>query len=234
MVHHHPLGHLQRIQQSCQSRSKYKIELSNSEGQQQNDHNKNPIPPIGIIKTCSKCRNKFYATHESVHEGISYSCPQCVDKRPPSPALSTTSHGSVRSNISQSRRIQLQLQRLEEERTLNAQRLEVERTLNTQRLEKERTLNSEYLNKKYQLLEEAEELAEVLSEKSHSEHNYQSIATNQVDSLEHHAEVSPQVVANSKNINATNHLTSLPETTICIDMATSITSIILQAITITQ
>ncbi|XP_075157968.1 uncharacterized protein LOC142231235 [Haematobia irritans] len=76
-----------------------------------------------------------------------------------STANSIASNGSVRSQQSHLRNIQLQLQRLEEERALN---------------EEQARLQREYLNKKYQLLEEADDISSASSNRSQSVRNWLS------------------------------------------------------------
>ena len=105
------------------------------------------------MTTCIDCHKKCHLSCANVTNDITYKCPQCEANRPNSPAPSSVSRCSARSCLSPSRKFQLQLQRLEEERALNLE------------------FNREYLNKKYQLLEEAE-VIDVSSNKSQSVHNW--------------------------------------------------------------
>lgn len=123
-----------------------------SEGQQQNDHNCSLChnPPDKNMITCTECHKEFHKICVKATDGNTYKCQQCSSIRTNSPPRSITSRRSTSSHLSQSRDIQLKLQRLEEERVMNRQ----------------------YLDKKYQLLEEAEARSEQSSTKSQSVRNW--------------------------------------------------------------
>lgn len=122
-----------------------------AEGQQQNDNSCSAygMPSDDKMATCSKCNKHFHISCVNIRDNTPFLCPQCLT----SPANSIISHRSVRSQQSQSHNVQLQLQRLEEERALN---------------KKQTRLHREYLNKKYQLLQEADDISNASSNKSQS------------------------------------------------------------------
>lgn len=110
---------------------------------------------------CYKCNNTFHQKCVGVPNEKNYKCRQC-QSRPSHSSKSATSHGSVRSRYSHSTRIELQLQKLEEERKLNQKRLE-----------EEIALNRRYLQQKYQLLEEQADIGcDETSQRSQSVRNW--------------------------------------------------------------
>lgn len=131
------------------------MSLQYVEGQPQNEKQDHscplcPNPPDDKMITCVDCHKIFHKKCVQVSDDITYKCSQCLTTRPTSPTQSISSHCSSISQDSLSRKIKLQLKRLEEERELN----------------------QKYLNKKYQLLEEAEALSESSSVKSQVVNNW--------------------------------------------------------------
>ncbi|XP_017487332.1 PREDICTED: uncharacterized protein LOC108375696, partial [Rhagoletis zephyria] len=169
--------------------------MESEKGQQQNDrdcsmcHN----PPDDKMASCMKCHKLFHRSCANVADNIAYKCPQCSDNRPASPAPSATSRCSNRSRTSQSRSVQLQLKKLQEQRELDSAR------------------DREFLNKKYQLLEEAEDLC------SNSSQNSQSVRDWLADTQQ---DISRQHATNNVENQAYVETSYLPNQTTCVDLPT--------------
>lgn len=173
------------------------MELSNSEGQQHNDHNisLSQKSPDENEKYCIECNKKFNCKNST--SDITQKCPQCSVIRPNSPASTATTRSSAHSNKSHSRKIQLQLKRLEEERIFN----------------------TEYLNKKYQLLEEAEDISDTSSNKSRTVQNW----LNKVPDQDETSEILPEdrhlSAANNQCTNTNQQASSLPHEIVYCDIS---------------
>lgn len=96
------------------------MDKQNLQGQQRTDQNCSlcPNPSDNDMITCIKCNNLFHKGCINIADNIPYRCKQCTTIRTTSPARSSSSHRSNDSNQSQSRRIKLQLKRLEEQHRL--------------------------------------------------------------------------------------------------------------------
>ena len=162
------------------------MSLPNAEGQQEHEQHNNVCsqcqnPPDKNMTSCTDCHKIFHKSCVNVtDDDITFKCLQCSAIRPNSPAPSATS-----SRLSQSRKIELQLQRLEEERKLN----------------------NEYLDKKYKLLEEAEALNDISSNDSQSVHDWMA-------SSEPNPVSNKQPPATTTSNPTTLHTTRLPEQTL--------------------
>ncbi|XP_059217620.1 uncharacterized protein LOC131994760 [Stomoxys calcitrans] len=163
-------------------------------GQPQNDNGciLCPNPPDSNMLSCMECKRVFHKICLKNANRTNQLCPDCADRRPPSPTHSIRSHSSAVSRQSHARSIQLQLQRLEEERNLNL----------------------EFLNKKYDLLQEAATVNENSSTSSQSVQNW-------VNQLPNHDQQAESALMSTNNNGVHAQSTHLFEETSYLDMPNS-------------